>query len=116
MGERERRQFPRVPLNVLVQYRFDTFDDFTAEYAEDLSMGGIFIRTDDVRPIGTHIYLQFTLQAGRRLVEALGRIIRLVPGDDGGMGIEFVNLDDDSRALLARIVTDREASTDLVED
>lgn len=108
MGENERRQYPRVPLNVLVQYRFDTFDDFSAEYAEDLSMGGILIRTDDVRPVGTHVYLQFTLQAGRRLVEALGKVMRVVPGDEGGMGIMFVNLDDDSRELLAKIIAERE--------
>ncbi|MEQ9501808.1 MAG: TIGR02266 family protein [Deltaproteobacteria bacterium] len=108
----ERRQFPRVPLNVLVQYRFDSFDDFTAEYAEDLSMGGMFIRTDDTREVGTHIYLQFMLQGGRRLVEALGRVARVIPGDDGGMGIQFVNLDEDSKVLLAQIISEKKPLPD----
>ncbi len=114
--EGERRVHPRVELNVLVQYRFDSFEDFSAEYAEDLSMGGMFISTDDTREVGTHIYLQFTLQGGRRLVEALGRVARVIPGEDGGMGIEFVNLDDDSKALLAKIISEKKPPPDPTAD
>ena len=103
----DRRKHPRVPLNLLVQYRFDTFDEFMAEYAADLSEGGLFIETDEPREVGEMIYLQFALRDGTRLIEGLGRVARIVPpeGDDpGGMGVEFVSLDGDSQDLVAEAV------------
>lgn len=107
----DRRKFPRVPLNILIQYRFDTFEDFVAEYADDLSLGGMFIRTDDTRDEDTHVYLQFSLKDGTRLIEALGRVVRVVDGEEGGMGVEFVNLDDDSLALVEAIISERAPSS-----
>ena len=56
-----RRRHERVPLTLLVQYRFNSFEDFLAEYSADISAGGMFIRTDDPREEGAMIYLQFWL-------------------------------------------------------
>lgn len=104
---KERRRYPRAPLNLLIQYRFDTFEDFMAEYALDISEGGMFIRTKEPRAEGSMIYLQFALKDGTRLIEALGRVVRVNGDDDAGMGIEFVNCDQDSRALIEAIVRER---------
>jgi molecular chaperone DnaK len=104
----DRRRFTRVPLDLLIQYRFESFDAFMSEYAADVSVGGMFVRTRDPRPIGTMIYLQFTLKDGIRLIEALGKVVRVVSGgDEPGMGIEFVNLDEDSREMVEAIVRER---------
>ena len=113
-GGREWRRFPRVALDLLVQYRVDSFEDFLAEYATNLSMGGLFIETDEPRPVGTLVYFQFALRDGTRLIEGLGRIVRVNPPGRPrpGMGIEFTSLDEDSKALIQLVVSHRQAETE----
>ena len=106
----ERRRYPRVPLNLLIQYRFDTFEEFMSEYASDISEGGMFIRTEEQREERSMVYLQFALKDGTKLIEGLGRVIRVNPPNGQnpqGIGIEFVNFDEDSRALIQAIVEER---------
>ena len=62
----DRRTSVRVPLNLLVQYRYDASDDLLCEYALDISEGGIFIRSDAPRESGSMVYLQFVLKNGIR--------------------------------------------------
>ncbi len=107
----DRRRHPRTPLSILVQFRLDSFEDFLAEYSVNLSPGGIFIRTDQPHPEGSMIYLQFSLRDGSRLIEGMGRVVRVnPPGQQGrvaGMGVEFVNFDDESMALIEEICAAR---------
>ena len=106
----DRRKYPRVPLSLLIQYRFDTLEDFLSEYSTDISIGGMFIRTDRPKDEGTLVYLQFYLRDGAKLIEGLGRVVRVNSSDlqDGaaseGMGIEFVNFDEESMELIRQIV------------
>jgi type IV pilus assembly protein PilZ len=114
MGKRkkgtERRRYPRVPLSLLIQYRFDTLEDFLSEYSTNISIGGMFIRTDKPKDEGTLVYLQFYLRDGAKLIEGLGRVVRVNPADSAsdktevGMGIEFVNFDEESMELIHQIV------------
>jgi len=107
----EKRRHPRTALNVLVQFRFATFDEFLAEYSVNISPGGIFIRTDSPREEGAVIYLQFTLRDGSKLIEGMGKVVRVNPPGDAkrpaGMGIEFMNFDEESMALIAEICAQR---------
>lgn len=106
----EKRRGPRADLRILVQFRFTTFEDFLAEYSLDVSVGGIFLRTDAPRPEGSMVYLQFALRDGHKLIEGLGKVVRVNPPGGprpAGMGLEFVNLDEDSRALIEEIVAAR---------
>jgi type IV pilus assembly protein PilZ len=106
----ERRRYPRVPLNLLIQFRFDTFEEFLSEYASDISEGGMFIRSDEPREEGSMVYLQFALKDGTMLIEGLGRVVRLNPGGGPapqGIGVEFVNFDEDSKALIQAIVAEK---------
>lgn len=102
-----RRRHERYPLSLLVQYRFESFEEFLAEYSADISRGGMFIRTEDPREEGAMIYLQFWLNDGEKLIEGLGRVVRSIPkGTEGkiaGMGVEFVNFDEASMALIDEI-------------
>jgi type IV pilus assembly protein PilZ len=107
----ERRKFARVPLSLLIQYRFDTLDEFLAEYSTDISLGGMFIRTDEPKEEGSLVYLQFYLRDGAKLIEGLGRVVRVHRSEDPasddmtpGMGIEFVNFDEPSMDLIRQIV------------
>ena len=105
----DKRRYPRVTLDLLVQYRVDTFEDFLSEYAANISTGGMFIETEEPRPVGTQLYFQFHLRDGTRLIEGLGEVVRVNPpeSDYPGMGLTFNNLDADSRELIEAIVQDR---------
>ena len=108
--EQERRRYPRAPLSLLIQYRFDTLEDFLAEYSTDISLGGMFIRTNEPREEGALVYLQFYLRDGAKLIEGLGRVVRSIPPDAAtgshvpGMGVEFINFDEPSLELIRQIV------------
>jgi len=106
----DKRRAPRAELHILVQFRFASFEDFLAEYATDISAGGMFLRTDTPRPEGAMIYLQFALRDGSKLIEGLGKVVRVnPPGGDrpAGMGVEFVNVDEESRGLIEEIVAQK---------
>lgn len=110
-GAEDRRRYPRVSLSLLIQYRFDTLEDFLAEYSTNISEGGMFVRTDEPRDVGTLLYLQFYLRDGAKLIEGLGRVVQVTaldpsdPNRSYGMGIEFVNFDEESMKLIRRITT-----------
>ncbi|MFH1810215.1 MAG: TIGR02266 family protein [Pseudomonadota bacterium] len=108
---KDRRRHRRVPLNLLVQHRFETLEAFMEEIATDLSAGGLFLRTDSPHAIGSTIYLRFALADGMPLIEGIGRVVwasaQASADQVPGMGIEFLSLDDESRQLIDTIVAAR---------
>ena len=83
----DRRKHSRTPLSLLVQFRFNTFEDFLADYSVNISPGGMFIRTDEPQEEGSIIYLQFTLKDGSRLIEGMGKVVRCNPPGQPGRTI-----------------------------
>jgi uncharacterized protein (TIGR02266 family) len=98
---------PRTPLSTLVQFRFNSIEEFLAEYSVDLSPSGIFIRTEELPELGTAVYLQFTLADGSRLIEGLGRVARIADPTKGakvsGFAVAFVDFDEDSLAAVRKL-------------
>ena len=84
---RDRRVHARAPLNMLVQFRLSDMGEFMREVAKGQ------IRLDD----------------GSKLIEGLGQVVHVNPPDHAvpGMGVEFVNLDAESRKLIDQIVAER---------
>lgn len=110
----ERRKTRRAELSLLIQYRFDDYEQFLADRSLDISVGGMFIITDRPRREGDLICLQFRLKEGAPLIEGLGRVVRVnppgIPGRVAGMGIEFVNMDEESLRTIADVVERRLAA------
>jgi uncharacterized protein (TIGR02266 family) len=98
----EKRQAPRHQIN----HEFSSVEEFIREYAMNLSLGGCFIRTNDVVPVGTEVALRFTVILDDfETIEGEGEVVRLVePGgaEPAGVGVVFTSLTDDSRNVLAR--------------
>ena len=73
--------------------------------------GGIFLRTEAPQEVGAIVYLQFSLKDGSRLIEGMGRVVRVNPktpgGPPAGMGVEFLNFDEESMALIEEICAQR---------
>ena len=116
----EKRRFPRATVDLSVQVKFGSVQEFLNATAEDLSVGGMFLRSSHFgepglqRPMGSLIALQF--HAGdRRVVQGVGKVVRVIlPGVAGvapGVGVEFVELDETSRKLVAAIVDIKLART-----
>ncbi len=105
----ERRVHPRLPLDMLVQFRLHDMDEFMRDHAVNLSAGGMFVRTRRPQPLGSMVYLQFRLRDGVKLIEGLGKVVHVNGAEDAvpGMGVEFVNLDEESRTLIDSIIRDR---------
>ncbi|SRR5712692_540499 len=102
----ERRAGGRRNISLLVQYRFEAFESFAADYCANLSPGGIFIETQHPKGLGDPIYLQFSDKSRSELLEGLGTVVRVrPPGRRGaaGMGIRFISFDAQSLAQIERI-------------
>jgi hypothetical protein len=108
-----KRRHPRAQVDLLVQMRFGSVQEFLNATAEDLSVGGMFLRSahfgdgGQLRETGQLLVMQF--DAGdRRMVEGLCKVVRVVTPDEPGLvpgvGVEFVELDDKSRRLIEAIV------------
>ena len=110
-GGSDRRLFRRVPFFRKVQYRFETIEDFRSRFANDLSLGGMFIKTEKPEPMGTVIFLEFDLQDGSKILSGYGKVVRVnpagVPDFDPGMGIEFLKFDDESLQRIRQLVSER---------
>ena len=108
MNEEKRTRY-RVPFVMNVQFETNgTVIHYG--HSRDVSMGGIFILTDDLLALGTHGTLTLNLEFGDRVipVTAEAEVIRLVPSgrtdQPSGMGIRFISLDADSSLHLFRVV------------
>lgn len=105
----DRRQHARAPVELPVRLTFGSLQEFVRAHAEDLSAGGLLLRGAAAEP-GQTVRLELDA-GGERLLRGTGRVVRQVPpkepGGLPGVGIEFVELDARSRALIAAIVEAR---------
>jgi hypothetical protein len=67
------------------------------------------VRSDQPRKVGSMVYVQMTLKDGSKLIEGFGRVARVGKDSRGydGMGIQFISFDDESTALIEKIVAAR---------
>lgn len=105
---RQRRAHIRVPVNIEVDYKSD--ENFLFAYITDLSAMGIFVKTTKPHAPGARLTLRFKpLGAPEFLVQ--GQVVWINsyrPGDpdsiNPGMGIQFVDIDQDTQRRLTRLV------------
>lgn len=104
-----RRKFVRVPLTSMMQYRVESMEDLLEDPTVDVSEGGLFLRTERPKPIGTRILFKLQLNNGTRVLEGLAVVARVVTADTGrtpGMGLVFAEMDEPSRDALAQLLVD----------
>lgn len=103
------RQLTRVPLDAEVQLEFENFSGFIREVSANLSLGGMFVKTRYLKPVGTTVRFEFRLKDHYRLIRGTGEVVWTrwrdqPPAQPAGMGIQFAELDAESRTLVAAIV------------
>jgi len=106
---RERRLVERVLVDLEVDYRCE--DTFLFAYITDISALGVFVKTNAPESPGTRLNLKFTPPGAEEALELEGEVIWVNPYRPGdpynlnpGMGIKFVDFDDDQREALLKLV------------
>ena len=104
----ERRRSPRVLVDLEVDCESE--DNYLFAYITDISATGIFVRTTTPEQPGTHLNLRLSSEYAE-LLELEGEVIWVNPYRPGtpdnlhpGMGIRFVNLDNELRDRLFELI------------
>jgi uncharacterized protein (TIGR02266 family) len=104
------RKDRRAPVSLKVRFKSATVDEFIEHYCKDVSRGGIFIKSSQPMSIGTLLKFQFQLKDESSLIRGVGRVVWTRSPEDAvadqpaGMGIKFIKMDNESRAMVDRIV------------
>ena len=111
VADSNRRAAPRVLVDLKVDYASE--ENYLFAYITDISATGIFVRTTTPEDPGTHLNLRFLPDATAHgaPIEVEGQVIWINPYRPGapdnlhpGMGIRFVDLDDDIRDRLLELI------------
>lgn len=108
------RKDKRTLLSLKIRYKSATLEDFIERYASDISRGGVFIKAKKPLVVGTLLKFEFLLQDQSTLIHGVGRVVwrrdpsEGIPENQSGMGIKFIKMDTDSRALVQRIAEGRQ--------
>ncbi len=101
------REEPRAEVELEVHYR--TVQEFAAAYSQNISGGGIFIRTQEPLRLNQEVRVRFTLPGIARTFDVRGIVVWTNPATSrssfpSGMGIKFVDLDSEARNIIAGFV------------
>ncbi|HVP68242.1 MAG TPA: TIGR02266 family protein [Anaeromyxobacteraceae bacterium] len=105
----ERREHPRAPIELQVDYK--KLNSFFADYTKNISKGGTFIKTQKPLPPGTRFLFRLIVPGQPEPFELSGEVMH-AEGERGdpGMGIRFVWTDDGRRqafeAAVEALMTD----------
>lgn len=71
-------------------------------FTKDLSLGGVFLKTDQEIPVGTVITMEFSIQGIKDLVKTKGKVVRIgyKEGKLEGIGVQFEEIEENSEKGL----------------
>jgi uncharacterized protein (TIGR02266 family) len=111
-AERDQREFPRI--QGVFRVRYSTVDRLIIAYSHDLSKGGVFLTTSHFLPINAVIKLQIELPENGGQIPITCRVAYLrdkataeATRKPQGMGIQFLDLQEDGLLRLQRFVAER---------
>lgn len=106
MESLSRRAFPRAPMRRQVLLRWPPASDFLVAHSENISRGGIFVRTQKAPALHQVVEVQLDLPDREGSVRTRAEVVQSVNlvADDGqvGAGLQFVGADDAFRERLDR--------------
>lgn len=113
LAPNDRRTEPR--FEVAVEVTFESEHNFYTGLTQDLSGGGLFVATHQLRPIGERIHLRFTLPSSKEPIEAVTEV-RWVRekevkggGGDVGMGLQFLQLSPQAKEAVKLFLRKRDS-------
>ena len=107
VGTQPRMEVPRetrIPLAAQVRLQYASILDFHESQSVNISRSGMFVVSDHPGSVGSLVDFEFCLEDGLVLLKGKGEVVRVTQAPVSGMGIRFVELDEESRKCIARIV------------
>lgn len=110
-NERDRRNFPRTPIELNVEYK--RLNTFFHDYTRNISQGGTFIKTVKPLDVGTEFVFKLIVPELKEPLTIRGEVKWVVREDDAGrdpdrpdagMGIQFVYESEEDRKQIESIV------------
>lgn len=96
----ERRRSERIPINE----EFSSDGSTSSTWVSDLSIGGVFVHTNELLPIGMIVELRFTVLLDDPLViEAVGKVVRHSRRPIG-IGVQFSTLAPQMRERVEQVL------------
>jgi uncharacterized protein (TIGR02266 family) len=105
------RENTRYPVELAVKVSCPSWDDYLDLYTTNLSRGGMFIASNVSVPIGTQLDVQLrlpnasTVTLRAEVAHLIGELRARETAQERGMGVTFINLDDETRRALEAMVT-----------
>jgi uncharacterized protein (TIGR02266 family) len=108
-GQAAKRGFPR--LGIQVPMDFQSLKTFRPAKSLDVSAKGIFLRTNQVFPVGEEILVRFNLPGVATPFKVVGRVMWSSATDTpqglpAGMGVQFVDLGGEDQKTIERYVVE----------
>jgi len=102
----EKRLYPRIPLTTKVVFEDEFGEGLFYVYAENISMGGLFLASDVPLKRGTMLFISFVLPGRMRPLRLTGEVVRRIQmgGEGDGIGVRFVELPAKANAALERFM------------
>jgi uncharacterized protein (TIGR02266 family) len=100
---------------VQVEVGMQTESNFYTGLTQDLSGGGVFVATHQIRPVGEHIKVLLTLPGQTEPFEILTEVRWIRSSaltrsvDDPGMGLRFLQMSSHARKVIAEFLTQRDS-------
>lgn len=106
LGGLEKREFSRIDLSERhIGVSFSNELQFAKHYVQNISLGGMFVRTKEKHRMGEIVPVRFKVRNEKNHKEELfvlkARVCRII---ETGVGVEFTNLDDATRSRLESYV------------
>jgi uncharacterized protein (TIGR02266 family) len=98
----------RIPVRTEIDVRFPHFQGFVTGISADLSTTGMFIESDRPQPVGTVFAFKFHIEDWE-LIQGTARVVWTRERSEGkvrpaGMGVQFIDLDSQSRRMVRWLV------------
>lgn len=107
-----RRELLRIQTRVKVEFK--TFDQFYQEYTNNLSKGGIFIKTDKALAPQTVIEINLILPGLDQPLALVGEVVHVIDpetakarGWDPGIGVHFIDFEEGGQQLLEEYIAEQ---------
>jgi uncharacterized protein (TIGR02266 family) len=122
-ARRNARGTPIPPAVLEVKFTCHSVHDFVGRHAADVSRGGIFVRTNDLLPLGHPVLLDLQLADGTPLIAGEGTVFWSRQADpsrgaagQAGLGVRFERLTPQSQWTLSRMLAAKAAAGDQFDD
>jgi uncharacterized protein (TIGR02266 family) len=105
----EDRAFPRYQARF--QVGWSTVQDFVLEYAANISVGGVFVQTENPAELDQIVTVSLSLPGSEMPVETKGVVVHRVTPEQAkeksvvpGMGVQFLDSSDEFRGAIERAI------------